>query len=282
MSRQHKFAYFGTPQVARDTLAALLAAGFVPALVVTSPDAPKGRGLALAPTPVRELAEASGIPVLMPAKLDEKALADIIGYGCDYAVVVAYGKIFPDALIGAFPLGALNVHYSLLPKYRGAAPMEGALLAGEKETGVTVQKMAHELDAGDILAQETLPIGADETGRELRPRLIEAGARLLVETLPRFEAGEIVPTPQDPARATHFGKYEKSAGELSLDAPAEENWNKYRAFADTIGTHFFKDGLRVKVTRASLQDGKFVIERVVPEGRQEIDYGEFVAHARGT
>lgn len=282
MQKRRKFAYFGTPGVARDSLAALLEAGFVPAVVVTSPDAPRGRGLALAPTPVRGLAEARGIPVLVPEKLDAAAVADIAEYGCDYAVVIAYGKIFPDALIAAFPLGALNVHYSLLPKYRGAAPMEGALLAGESETGVTVQKMAHALDAGDILAQEVIRISPDETGRELRPRLIEAGARLLIETLPRFEAGELVPVPQDPGGATHFGKYGKTAGELSLDGPAKENWNKYRAFADTIGTYFFQAGARVKVARASLKDGRFVIERVVPEGKREMDYGEFVAHVRVT
>src|SRR5690349_18234144 len=141
MPPPHKFAYFGTPKVASDTLEMLIESGFVPSLVVTSPDAPRGRGLALAPTPTKEAALTRGIPVLAPEKLDENALDAIRSFGCEYAIVVAYGKIFPEELIRIFPLGVLNVHYSLLPKYRGATPLEAALLAGESETGVTVQKM---------------------------------------------------------------------------------------------------------------------------------------------
>ena len=125
------FVYFGTPRVASETLATLLERGFVPALVVTSPDAPTGRGLALTPSPVKELALAKNIPILTPEKLDAAAIAAIAAYHDDYAVCVAYGKIFPEELIAQFSLGVLNVHYSLLPKYRGATPLEGALLAGE-------------------------------------------------------------------------------------------------------------------------------------------------------
>ncbi|TSC70007.1 MAG: methionyl-tRNA formyltransferase, partial [Parcubacteria group bacterium Gr01-1014_49] len=150
---QPSFAYFGTPSVASETLAMLLEQGFVPDVVVTSPDAPKGRGLALAPSETKELALLHGIPVLTPEKLDTEAIARIAAYECEYAIVVAYGKIFPETLISAFPQGVINVHYSLLPKYRGATPLEAALLAGDAVTGVTMQKMAKELDAGDIIAQ---------------------------------------------------------------------------------------------------------------------------------
>ena len=266
------FVYFGTPKVASSTLATLVQRGFTPAVVVTSPDAPAGRGLALTPSPVKELALARGIKVATPEKLDSAAIAAIAAHGAEYALCVAYGKIFPEELIAAFPLGVLNVHYSLLPKYRGATPLEGALLAGEHETGVTVQKMVKELDAGDIVAQEATAITPTETTRELRPRLIQLGAELLADTLPRYLAGDITPQPQNASLASHTHKLKKEDGLLTLDAPAEVNWNTYRAYADTIGTYFFENGKRMKITKASLTDGKFIIERVVPEGKRETVY----------
>jgi len=272
MTTPIKFAYFGTPKVAADTLAGLIAHGMVPALVVTAPDAPRGRGLVMTPSETRVVAESHGISVLTPEVLNEAVVAAIREYHCEYGVVVAYGKIFPQTLISAFPKGAINVHYSLLPKYRGATPMEAALLAGDAETGVTVQRMALELDAGDILAQETAPIAPEETARELRPRLIELGTALLVEALPCLERGEIAARPQDAALATRARKFKKQDGQLNLSRPAEENWRAYRAYADTIGTYFFKDDVRYKITKASLRDGRFIIERVIPEGRRETDW----------
>ncbi len=276
---QNKFVYFGTPYVARDTLAVLLSRGFVPALVVTSPDAPKGRGLALTPSDTKVFAESKNIPVFTPEKLDDEAIQKIRGYGAEYAVVVAYGKIFGEALINTFPKGVLNVHYSLLPKYRGATPMEAALKNGDAVTGVTVQKMVRELDAGDILRQVEVPIASSETARELRPRLIEAGAKLLADTLPAFEQGSTLLTTQDPLRATRSGKLKKEDGLLDLSSPALQNWNTYRAYADTIGTHFFtKDGARVKIVKASLSPANaFVIERVIPEGKRETPYETFLS-----
>ncbi len=268
----HSFAYFGTPTVARDTLALLLERDFVPALVITSPDAPKGRGLSLTPSETKTLALAHDIPVITPEKLDAKIIEDIKALGCDYALCVAYGKIFPSALIDAFPLGVLNVHYSLLPKYRGATPLETALLAGDTETGVTIQKMIKELDAGDILAQERVQIAADETARELRPRLVEIGANLLIDKLPAFLSGELVPTPQDDSQATRAYKIKKEDGELSLGAPANENWKKYRAYADSIGTYFFEKGKRMKITLAEFASGEFRVLRVIPEGKREMPY----------
>ncbi len=264
------FAFFGTPRVARDTLAALIERGFVPSVVVTSPDAPKGRGLVLTPSETKTLALEFGIPVMTPEKLDAETITALSGLGCEYAVCVAYGKIFPGTLINAFPRGVLNVHYSLLPKYRGATPLEAALLAGENETGVTLQKMTEELDAGDILAQEATLIGRDETARELRPRLIQMGAELLAETLPKYLEGSVTPVPQDASQATRTHKIKKEDGLIDRDAPAEENWNKYRAYADSIGTYFFDSGKRIKITKASLQNGTFIVERVIPEGKREM------------
>ncbi len=266
------FIYFGTPRVASDTLLMLIEHGFTPRVVVTSPDAPKGRGLALTPSETKVVALAHSIEVLTPETLDADTIAALRSYACDYAVCVAYGKIFPAELIATFPKGILNVHYSLLPKYRGATPLEAALLAGDPTTGVTIQKMVRELDAGDILAQASVDIAPSETARELRPRLITLGAKLLTETLPRFVRGEITPTPQDSSLASRSGKLKKEDGLLDRDAPAIENWNKYRAYADTIGTYFIENEKRMKITKASLIGGKFVVERVVPEGKKETAY----------
>lgn len=268
----HKFAYFGTPNVASDTLATLVENGFRPAVVVTAPDAPRGRGLMLTPSPVKELARELDIPTLTPEKLDAEAVTAIGAYECDAALVVAYGKIFPKSLIDAFPLGMLNVHYSLLPKYRGATPLEAALLADDRETGVTVQKVVKELDAGDIVAQEAIGIASIETARELRARLVPLGARLLASVLPAFLSGAAAFTPQDASLASYSRKLKKKDGLLSLDAPAEENWNKYRAYSDTIGTHFFEKGKRMKITNAEFANGEFCVLRVIPEGKREMDY----------
>ena len=166
----------------------------------------------------------------------------------------------------------LNVHYSLLPKYRGATPLETALLRGDPETGVTVQKMVKELDAGDILAQRSVKIGEDETVRELRPRLVELGGNLLADTIPAFLSGTLVPTPQDDSKATRAYKIKKEDGLLSLDAPGDENWKKYRAYTDSIGTYFFEKGKRMKITEASFKNGTFAVERVIPEGKREVAY----------
>ncbi|MFA6278728.1 MAG: methionyl-tRNA formyltransferase [Candidatus Paceibacterota bacterium] len=269
MSQNLKFVFFGTPNVAADTLAILIENGFIPEVVVTAPDAHRGRGLVLTSSPTKTLALIHNITVLTPHALDAETIVEISKYECDYALAVAYGKIFPEALIATFPKGVLNVHYSLLPKYRGATPLETAMLAGEKETGVTIQQMKKELDAGDIIAQESTLIAPDETARELRPRLIEMGAQLLVATLPEYLIGRVIPRSQDHSLATHTHKLKKEDGLLDLNAHAEENWKKYRAYADTIGTYFIEDGKRVKITGASFKNGTFVIERVIPEGKNE-------------
>lgn len=278
----HKpFAYFGTPYVARDTLARLVERGYVPTVVVTSPDAPRGRGMKLMPCETKEWAQEQDLEVLTPEKIDTAFIETMKGYGCEYAIVVAYGKILPQSLIDAFPLGILNIHYSLLPKYRGASPVEGALLAGETETGVAIQRMVYELDAGDILASRTVAILPTETTHELRPRLVDIGADLLADSLPAFEEGTLTPVPQDPSQATFTKKISKEMGELSLSGDATENWNRYRAYAESPGTYFFieKDGARkrVKIRSANLVDGAFVPDRVVPEGKNETAYSGLVS-----
>lgn len=279
-----RFVYFGTPYVARDTLARLVESGYVPAVVITSPDARAGRGMTLTPSATKEWALALGLPVITPERLDAQAIADIKEYGAMYAVVVAYGKILPQELIDAFPKGMLNIHYSLLPKYRGASPVEATLLAGDAVTGVTIQKMVKKLDAGDIVAQEEVAIDPDDTTLTLRPRLIDAGARLLADTLPAFLAGTATLTPQNESSATHCGKISKDAGELDFPGPAEANWNKYRAYAESPGTFFYmtRDDkpFRVKVKTAQYKHGYFTPLRVVPEGKKETDYAALLMSAR--
>jgi methionyl-tRNA formyltransferase len=276
----HKpFLYFGTPYVASDTLAELLQHGYTPRAVVTSPDAPRGRGLELAPSPVKALAIERGIEVLTPERIDADVIATLKEYGAEYAVVVAYGKILPQALIDAFPLGILNIHYSLLPKYRGASPVEAALLHGDAVTGVTIQKMVFKLDAGDVIAQKEVSIGATETAKELKPRLIKEGAELLIQTLPAFEDGSAVPVVQDESQATHCGKMTKEDGLIMLTDDARTNWNKYRAYAEWPTTYFFTERngkqIRVKITKATFTNGKFYPERVVPEGKKEMNWADF-------
>lgn len=279
----HKpFIFFGTPYVARDTLAALEDAGYVPSLVVTSPDAPKGRGMVLTPSDTKAWAVDHGLTVATPEKITPEVIEELRLLKPDYAIVVAYGKILPQALIDLFPLGVLNIHYSLLPKYRGASPVEAALLHDEPTTGVTVQKMVKELDAGDILASEETVIDPTETTRELRPRLISLGSELLVRTLPSFEDGTAVFTPQDHARATRCGKIKKEEGELTLAGDAKKNWNTYRAYAESPGTYFFmeKEGVktRVKIKTATYENGVFRPLRVVPEGKKEMNYADLASH----
>lgn len=277
----HKpFAFFGTPYVARDTLAYLVEHGYTPSVVISSPDAPSGRGMELHPSDTKAWAQAHNIPVLTPAKLNADALKEIQSYECAYALVVAYGKILPEAALSLFPQGAINVHYSLLPKYRGASPVETALLQGDTVTGVTIQRMIYEMDAGDILAAREVAIHPTETTRELRPRLIQEGAALLIDILPAFENGTLPAVPQDHAEVTFAKKIAKEEGLLDLKGDAKMNWNKYRAYAESPGTFFFREKngkqVRVKIKSAVFQNGTFTPERIIPEGKKEMEYTDFI------
>ena len=270
-----RFAYFGTPYVARDTLHMLADKGFMPSVVITSPDAARGRGLSLTPSETNAWAIEHDIPVLTPEVLDAAAIEEIAQYDCLFGVAVAYGKILPQALIDLFPLGIVNVHYSLLPKYRGASPVEAALLHGDTETGVTIQQMAFKLDAGAILAQEKIAIDPLDTTLELRPKLIMLGAELLIKTLPDLYGGKAVPVPQNDALATHAPKIKKEEGLLRIGSVDEAviNWKKYRAYKESPGTYFFAtksdQRIRVKIHNAQFASGKFTPTRIVPEGKAQ-------------
>lgn len=275
------FVFFGTPNVAKDTLEILRAQGIIPALIITNPDAPQGRGNIMTPSPVKVWAKENNIPVMDPVKITEEVTEEIKDKGFEYGICVAYGKILPESLLNAFPKGIINVHYSLLPKYRGASPVEAALRAGESTLGVSVQKMKFKLDTGDILAAEEMPVGDNETIKDVRPKLIGLGARLLSEILPAFEAGIAEATSQDDASATYCGKYTKADGLLSPETTAKELWNTYRAYADNIGTHmFFSRGekeIRVSIISAHKDEKMgFVIDTVKPEGKSEMPYADFL------
>src|SRR3989344_112816 len=174
-----KFVFFGTPEIAAETLKLLKQNNYLPSLIVTAPDKPVGRKQIITPPPVKVFAEKNNIPFFQPEKLKE--LEDKLK-DYDLFIVVAYGKIFPEWLINLAKFGTLNIHYSLLPKYRGAAPVQGAILNGEKETGVTIHKMVFELDAGPILAQEKTEIEPDEKTPKLLNKLVVIGANLLIKT----------------------------------------------------------------------------------------------------
>jgi len=274
------FAFFGTPKVARDTLTFLSEVGIEPSVILTNAPAPKGRGRIVTQTQVAEFAHTHYLPIFTPPTLTPEHIKEICSYNCAFAIVVAYGKIFPETLIQSFPLGVINVHYSLLPKYRGASPVETALVNGETTTGVSLQYMKKALDDGDIIASVQVPIAQTDTSRELFEKLIRAGAILLRDNLPTISAGTATMAVQDANMATYAPKIQKEAGCLSEHDDALASWNKYRAYSERPGVYFYavRDGkrIRVKVRGATYAHGVFTITRVTPEGKSEQAYDDFL------
>ena len=204
-----KIIFLGTPEVSAKVLETIYKAGYQIDAVITNKDMPVGRKQTLTAPPVKVFAEKNNIPVLQPEKLSE---VDWQKYDLKntLAIVVAYGKIIPQSVIDLFPLGMLNIHYSLLPKYRGASPVEQAILNGDKETGVTIQKLIFKLDAGPIISTQKYILNNEITTPELKNVLTEIGSNLLIETLPKYLTKEITPQEQDESLATHCGKIEKA------------------------------------------------------------------------
>ncbi len=258
------FVFWGTPDVASETLEILKNSGYIPALIVTGEDKPQGRKMLVTPPPVKVWAEKNNIPYTQTENPDVSKF--------DLSIVVAYGKIIPEDILNAPRLGSINIHYSMLPKYRGASPVESAILNGDTITGVTIQKMAYKMDSGPIIALEETAIMPDETAPELRARLIKVGGELLVKILPDLIAGNTKETPQSENEATFCKKIKKEDGLIDLNDDATKNYNKFRAYAHWPRTFFFKDGKRIIITKARLEDGKFIIEKVIPEGGKEIDF----------
>ncbi len=275
-----KIAFWGTPELTIPILNSLEEAGFLPSIIITGPDRQQGRGLVMTPPAPKIWAEERNIPYLQPEKINTEFISEVKNLNLDISVVVAYGKILPDEIINLPKFGTLNTHYSLLPRWRGATPVESAILLGDKETGVCIQQMVYKLDAGAIHAQEKITIGEHETAPDLRERLNFIGARLLVETLKSIELDSARPTEQDESGMTRCGKIEKENGLVDPNGNAVENDRKFRAYYGWPGSYFFiqKDGkqMRIKITDAILENDAWIIKKVVPEGKKEINYEEFL------
>lgn len=232
-----RIVFMGTPDLAAASLRALLCVPkFQIVAVVTQPDRPKGRDLKLQPSPVKQLALESGLPVLQPEKArDEKFIAELRALQPELIAVAAFGQILPKAILDLPRLGCLNVHTSLLPKYRGASPIQSAILNGDETTGVTIIQMDVGLDTGDMLMQNATPIRDEDNAATLHDRLAEMGGELLVEAIHGLVAGNLHGYKQDSALATHVTKIRKEDGNILWNQPARAIWNRIRAFTPWPG-----------------------------------------------
>ncbi len=253
-----RIVYFGTPEFAVPTLAALLESPSAKvAAVVSQPDRPKGRGQRVAATPTKELAVLCGVPVLQPTKLkDEEFLSAMAALRPDLGVVAAYGRILPDALLQIPRLGMINVHGSLLPKYRGAAPVHRAVIDGAPVTGITIMRVVKELDAGPMLATQSCPIGPDATSAEVERQLSEIGASLLLTVVERLARGDkVAETPQDDSQATYAPKILKSESPIDWSLPAARIHNMVRGLQPWPLASTTIAGVRCLIHRTSLSEG---------------------------
>jgi methionyl-tRNA formyltransferase len=302
-----RLVYYGTPALAVPPLVRLAADGRAPLLVVTRRDRPRGRGLRVEASPVRAAAEGLGLPVAAPASANAtEEVARVAALYPDLLVVVAYGQLLGPALLAVPRLGALNVHFSLLPRHRGAAPIQAAILSGDRETGVTTMWMTQGLDEGPVALSRATPLGSEENAGSLGARLAELGAAVLVETLDRIERGEMLRREQDPAAATVAPKIARDAGRLSLAEDPESLARKVRAFTPDPGAFLALEGGRLQVAAArvgalvpagpppgtvlaverergieiSLPSGSLWLTRVKPSGRREMSGYDYANGAR--
>jgi len=303
-----RLVYYGTPALAVPPLLRLHQDGRAPILVVTRPDRPSGRGLQTGASPVRRAAESLGLPVVTPERAGAAdALASLRALSPDLLLVAAYGQIFPPALLSAARLGALNLHYSLLPRWRGAAPVQAAILAGDAESGVTTMWMTEGLDEGPIFSRRATPVDPNEGAGSLGARLASLGAECLAETLDRIERGEIVKTPQDAARATVAPKVRAEEARLRLTEPALLLARRVRAYSPEPGAYLPLSGGRLLVLEAApgesaaatglapgtivrvdpargleiaLAAGTLWLSRVKPAGRREMGAADYANGAR--
>ena len=250
-----RIIYFGTPDFAVPTLTALLDSRHHVVGLVSQPDRPKGRGQKLVPTPTKVVAESRGVPILQPTKLKDAAFLDRVGeLNPDLGVVAAYGRILPDGLLAAPRLGMINVHASLLPKYRGAAPIQRAVIDGEAETGVSIMRVVPELDAGPVFAVAREPIAPDDTSVEVEARLARLGASLLLDVVDHVAAGRAVEVPQDHTQATHAAKIAREEGIVDWSLPAQRIHNLVRGLQPWPLVSIWIGGARHLLHRTSVAD----------------------------
>ena len=266
--------FAGTPEFAASTLQALLDSEHRICAVYTQPDRPAGRGRKLKTSPVKALAEGRGIPVRQPPSLrDAAAQAELAAFAADIMVVVAYGLILPKAVLETPPLGCLNVHASLLPRWRGAAPIQRAILAGDRETGVTIMQMDEGLDTGDMLLKTHTPIADDDTAQSLHDRLAVLGAEALLETLRGLQAGTLQAQPQDDSQATYAAKLDKAEARIDWQQPASVIDRQVRAFNPwpVAFTRYHGENLRIWQARPLDETSDATPGSIVAESRAGID-----------
>jgi methionyl-tRNA formyltransferase len=244
--------FCGTPRFAVPTLEKIIEAGHSVPLVVTQPDRPRGRGMELAISPVKETALRLGLPIIQPDKIknNEEFRQQLSALHPDAIIVVDYGRIIPQWMLDLPRFGNLNLHASLLPKYRGAAPIQWAIARGESVTGVTTMKIDAGLDTGDILLQKELDIATDDTAETLAPKLAAVGADLMLETLRELESGQSRPRPQDNSQATLAPILIKDDGRIDFQRPATEIYNRLRGFQPWPGAHTLFRKRQLQIHRA--------------------------------
>lgn len=248
-----RIVFMGTPEFAVPPLRALIGSEHEVCGVFTQPDKPKNRGMKLQPTPVKELAITHEIPVFQPTTLrDGGAFAQLKALEPDLIVVAAYGKLLPPDILALPRLGCINIHSSLLPKYRGAAPINWAILNGESESGVTIMYMAEGMDTGDIIASAATPISLDETAQELYDRLSQMGAELLLRVLPDLEAGVVKAAAQDEAQASHAPMLTKELSPIRWELTARQIHDQVRGLQPWPAAVAEIDGVRCKILRTAL------------------------------
>lgn len=293
--------YMGTPDFAVPALERLVNSSHSVQAVFTQPDRPKGRKMILTPPKVKVCAKKYNIPVYQPESFRDSKPLEIIGeYNPDVIVVAAYGKILPKSVLDAPKYGCVNIHGSLLPKYRGAAPIQQAVLNGDRVTGVTTMLMDVGLDTGDILLTEETEIGENETSGELFDRLSLLGGELIIETLEQLESGNIVPKKQDETLATHTSKIDKSLCPIDFSAPAQQVHNKVRGlnpwpaataelygkklkiYSTRVQKNSGKPGtiISLKPLTVACGEGSVEILELQPEGKKRMDAASFLAGHR--
>jgi methionyl-tRNA formyltransferase len=301
-----RIVFFGTPAFAVPTLDALVGSRYIVAGVVTQPDKARGRGQVVHPAPVKEVATAAALPLFQPSRLKDGAfLQSLAGLEADVGVVAAYGKILPADVLAVPKQGLLNVHGSLLPAFRGAAPVHRAVIAGERQTGVTIMRMVQALDAGPMLASATRPIGPDETSDEVERDLAVIGSELLVATLDRLAAGPLPEIAQDDRLASYAPKLTKEEGLVDWRWPAERIHNLVRGLHPWPHAYTFhgRERLILRRSRWTAQDaashipgaivaasgdrlavatgsGTLEVTEIQPEGRRAMAVREFLAGRR--
>lgn len=267
-----RIIYFGTPGFAVPALQALLRSRHQVVAVVSQPDRPKGRGQRMAATPTKELAVLCGVPVLQPTRLkDDAFLAELAALRPDLGVVAAFGRILPDALLALPRLGMINVHASLLPRYRGAAPVHRSVIAGDAETGVTIMRVVQELDAGPMIETATRRIDPDETSVEVERGLAELGAKILAGVVDRLADGPVTEVPQDHSRATYAPKITRAEGSIDWSLPAAGIHNLVRGLQPWPLVSVSLDGVRCAIHKtALLTDGPPGLNPAVPPGPNDV------------